>query len=247
MSGRPLYTPVMRQAAGALSRPLRGAARAIGARPGLFAAVAVAVFALQIVLPVVVLATVRAPLTYFTVNPWLRRLPEYLASGAPVEEKLGFLARVALFWFQADGPYGAPEWGFAVDTADLGRIALTALLFGVYFALWANRSRLPVPAGQIRRGRTSGLAGALASVLGLSTGPCSVVGCGAPVLPVLGLAFAGLSSSAVAALSALSRTVGVAVLLFLALGVGYLGWQAGGPSNDPLPRRRAPTDGLSAR
>src|SRR4030095_10026717 len=46
---------------------------------------------------------------------------------------------------------------------------------------------------------------------GLSTGPCSVVGCGAPVLPVVGLVFAGLSSGTLALLSGLSRVLSLVV------------------------------------
>ena len=33
--------------------------------------------------PVAILSTVRKPYDYFTFNPWLKRLPEYLASPAP--------------------------------------------------------------------------------------------------------------------------------------------------------------------
>jgi len=71
------------------------------------------------------------------------------------------------------------------------------------------------------------VAGAVVGVLGLSTGPCSVVGCGAPVLPVIGLAFAGLSSGTLALLSALSRVAISVVLVALAAGVAFLGWRVG--------------------
>jgi membrane protein implicated in regulation of membrane protease activity len=64
-------------------------------------------------------------------------------------------------------------------------------------------------------------------VLGLSTGPCSVVGCGAPVLPVVGLVFAGLSSGTLALLSGASRVLSAVVLVALTLVVAWLGWQAG--------------------
>jgi hypothetical protein len=66
--------------------------------------------------------------------------------------------------------------------------------------------------------------GALVSVVSLSTGPCSVMGCGAPVLPVVGLAFAGLSSGTLALLARLSAIATAAVLLALVVAVGYLGW-----------------------
>ena len=84
--------------------------------------VAAGVVALDVLLPPLVLSVARAPWTFFTFNPWLKSLPAYLASGKPWTEKLDFLTRVALFWFSADGPYGAPEWGFAVDTMDVARL-----------------------------------------------------------------------------------------------------------------------------
>ncbi|MEK7245439.1 MAG: hypothetical protein AAB223_05420, partial [Pseudomonadota bacterium] len=67
----------------------------------------------------------------------------------------------------------------------------------------------PVPATlgprlQAGTGRAGGIAGALAGVVGLSTGPCSVVGCGAPVLPVVGRVFAGLSSGTLKLLAGLA-------------------------------------------
>ena len=64
-------------------------------------------------------------------------------------------------------------------------------------------------------------------MLGVSTGPCSVVGCGVPVLPVVGLVFAGLSSGTLAALSSTSRIASAAVLVTLTLVVVYLGFQSG--------------------
>lgn len=67
----------------------------------------------------------------------------------------------------------------------------------------------------------------LTSVVGLSTGPCSVMGCGAPVIPVVGLAFAGLSSGTLAFLAGLSRLSTVVVLAALVAAVVYLGWQGG--------------------
>ena len=67
----------------------------------------------------------------------------------------------------------------------------------------------------------------LASTLGFSTGGCTVVGCGAPVIPVVGLAFVGLSSGTLAMLADLSRVATTFVLIAVALGVIYLGWLAG--------------------
>jgi hypothetical protein len=218
----------------AVARPVRGLARAVRARPGLFAAIALAAIALQFAVPPLLLSAARGPWTYFAVNPWLKRLPEYLASATPLGDKLDFLGRVALFWFQADGPHGAPEWGFAVDTRDLARVLVTALLFAAYFALWAYRRPGHRRRAGARTPGAGGVLGAFASVFGLTTGPCSVVGCGAPVLPVAGLAFAGLSSGTLALLSSASRLATAALLVLLALAVIALGWRAGAPPH-PTP------------
>ena len=180
--------------------------------------------AVQILLPPLILSVVRTPWTYFTFNPWLTQLPSYLASAAPLEQKLGFLTRVAVFWFTADGQYGAPEWGFAVDGADLVRFVVIAGLVGVWVALWRYGRTVPSAPSLGRGGSTLGV---FAGVIGFSTGPCSVVGCGAPVLPVVGLAFTGLSSGAVLALSTISRASAVAMLVLLVVGIVWLGRHAG--------------------
>jgi hypothetical protein len=65
----------------------------------------------------------------------------------------------------------------------------------------------------------------LSSVVGLSTARAAV--CGAPVLPVVGLAFAGLSSGTLAFLSSPSRVTTLVVLLALAVAILTLAWQAG--------------------
>jgi len=217
-----------------LVRALRGIGRAMRARPGTVALVAAGVVALDALLPPLVLSVFRAPWTFFTFNPWLKSLPSYLASSKPWEEKLDFLSRVALFWFSADGPYGAPEWGFAVDTLDVARFLFTGALIGIYVALWLERRA--AAAGGIAGG-APGAIGAGISVLGLSTGPCSVVGCGAPVLPVVGLVFAGLSSTTLAVLSLVSRVSALAVVVALLIAIAWLGWQAGQAS--PLDSGRA--------
>jgi hypothetical protein len=204
----------------------RGTVAAIRARPGAFLGAAAAVFLLSLLLPPLVLSVARKPVDYATFNPWLKRLPEYLASDVPRAEKLARLPDLALFWFSADSPFGGTEWGYAVDVRDLGRLLLTSLLFGAYVALWRHRRAAPVgwrPAAA----RSSGVAGALASVVGLSTGPCSVMGCGAPVLPVVGLAFVGLTSTTLSLLSRLATAVSVALLVGLLVAVAWLGWSVG--------------------
>src|SRR5262245_40441400 len=217
----------------AVTTALRGIAAAVRRRPVTALGVVVGVFALHVFLPPLLLAITRKPWTYFAFNPWLKRLPEYLASSSPLPEKLDFLTRVALFWFSADGPYGFPEWGFAVDTMDVARFLAMSLLLGAYVALVLDRRAH----GRLEGWRSGtsgagGLVGGFAGVLGLSTGPCSVVGCGAPVLPVVGLVFAGLSSGTLALLSGLSRLMSLVVLVALVVAVAWLGWQAGAVLGD---------------
>jgi hypothetical protein len=230
-----------RASAGPLRRIFRGVAAAVRARPGVFVGVALAVPALSVLLPLAVLSLVRKPVDFFTVNPWLRRLPGYLMGEVPLARKIEFLPGLVLFWFSADSPYGGTDWGFAVDVADLVRLGVLALLFGAYFALWAHlRDRSLRDARPAPGGRAGGAAGVLTTILGLSTGPCSVVGCGAPVLPVVGLAFAGLASGTLVFLATLARITTAIVLVVLVAGVAYLGWRVEGatpfpPGSSPRP------------
>ncbi len=213
----------------AVIRSQRGIAGALWSRPGVFVAVATGVFALDLFLPPAVLTIARKPCDYFAFNAWLPELPGYLfASDIPLQLKLEFLRNLALFWFSADSAYGGVDWGFAVTVSDLLRFLLLSLLFGLYFALvFYCRDRTPGAGRSWRLGRGGGASGALASVLGVSTGGCTVMGCGAPVIPVVGLAFVGLSSGALALLAELSRVATILVFIAVTLGVVYLGWLAG--------------------
>ncbi len=217
-----------------LAKIIRGVVAAIRAKPGAFTAVALGVFALDIFLPPLVLSVARKRWDFFTFNPWLSRLPEYLASGEkPVGEKLAFLPKLALFWFSADLPYGAgADWGFVVDVSDILRFAFMSLIFGAYFALWLYR-RDPRHCGWAARASgPGGVMGVFASIAGFSGGPCSVVGCGAPVVPLVGLAFAGLSTGTLQALATVSRVATAVVLLTVTVGVGYLGYLVGADAAD---------------
>jgi hypothetical protein len=226
-------------------RVARGILKAIGGHPRLFLGVAATVTAVSILGPPLVLSLARRPVDYFTLNPWLKRLPAYVLSPAiPLGEKLRKLPALALFWFSSDSPYGGVEWGFAVDVTDVGRILLLAVLFGTYFALLARR-RETAPARTLTGSATrhGGVAGMLTSVVGLSTGPCSVMGCGAPVIPVVGLAFAGLSSGTLTFLASLSRVTTLLVFVALAAAAVILGWSTGSapgrlatPARTPAPR-----------
>ena len=221
-----------------LRRVSSGIGWALRARWGVFAGVASAVLALDILVPVVVLSLARRPVDYFTVNPWLPSLPGYLASGkGPLAERLEKAWSLALFWFSANGIFGI-DWGFAVTAADLARFALMAILIGAYFALWRHRRDQPGAAGWgLRLGRQGGALGAAGSVCGLATGGCTVMGCGAPVIPVVGLAFVGLSSGTLAWLSQLSTVATTVVIAGMTAGVIYLGWRAGEAAG---PARRLP-------
>jgi hypothetical protein len=207
---------------------VRGVGSAIRARPGIFAALALAVVVLDVLVPPLVLSVTRKPVDYFTFNPWLAKLPAFVASpSVPLARKIEFVPNLALFWFSADGPYGEPEWGFAVDVTDAARFLLMGALVAAYFTLWLYRRDQLAGAHWGTRLRRGGVAGALTSVLGLSTAPCSVMGCGAPVIPVLGLAFVGLSSGTLKLLAGLATVATTAVLLAMALGVSYLAWLVG--------------------
>ena len=219
-----------------LGRTLRGIGAAVGSRPGLFVSVAAGVFALSILVPPLVLSIARKPVTAFTVNPLLSSLPEFVVSGkGEFGERLAKAWGLALFWFSADGQFGI-EWGFAVTPADLARFVLMALLVAAYFALWLERRSQVATTWALRTGGSGGVLGALGGILGLSTGGCTVMGCGAPVLPVVGLAFVGLSSTAIKWMANLS-TIGTAVVMIgLSAAVVWLGWRVG--SHASLARTR---------
>lgn len=220
-----------------VARIARGVTAGIRSRPRLFGVVALAVAVFNVVAPVVVLSIARKPVQHVTINPWLSRLPEYLAkSDVPLGRKLEFLSNMALVWFTAENPMGV-EWGFVVDVPAVLRIIFTSVLFGAYFALWFHRR------DQVRQcgwgmsvSRHGGVAGALTSVLGLSAGPCSVAGCGVPLLPVLGLAFTGLPTETLKLFTKLSRVITPIVLFAMTLGVAWLGWLVSAtPKESQLP------------
>jgi len=200
-----------------------------------FVTVALAVFLLNLVLPPLVLTIARKPWDHFSFNPWLHRLPEWLASPeATIGRKLEFLSTVAVFWFIASSEYDAADWGFTVGVDDLFRWVFIAVVFGAYFALWFDaRSQLIQGSRGWRSGGRGGFVGILLSTLGLTTAPCSVMGCGLPVVPVLGLAFQGLTSGTLAALATFSRVANeilVVGMSAIVLALGYLVSRDGGAS-----------------
>jgi hypothetical protein len=145
----------------------------VRSRPWLFISVALGVFALDILVPPLVLSIARQPVTSFTVNPLLSTLPGYLTSGPGVfAERLGKAWGLALFWFSSDGQFGI-EWGFAVTPADLARFVFMSFLVAAYFALWlARRDRATAWGG--RAGTSGGVLAALGGTFGLPTGRCTV-------------------------------------------------------------------------
>jgi hypothetical protein len=209
-------------------RTRRGIAGAVRARWRLFATMAVAVFALDILVPPALLSIARKPVDYFAFNAWLPSLPTYLASGrGTLAERLDRAWGLALFWFSASNAYGS-EWGFAVTVADLARFLLMSLLVAAYFVLvLERRHHAALPRWGGRAGGPGGVLGTLGGILGLSTGGCTVMGCGAPVIPVVGLAFVGLSSTTLKWMSDLSTLATTLVLGGLAAAVLWLGWRAG--------------------
>jgi hypothetical protein len=222
---------------GGLGRALRGIRAAVRGRWKIFVLVALAIFLLDVFLPPLLLSVVRKPATSFTFNPWLKNLPDFVTSTqVPVRRKVEFLPNLAVFWIISTGPI-EPEWGFAVTVADLLRFTMMGLLFGAYFALWFYRRDTQAARGwggaTTKRG---GVLGALTTTVGLSTGPCTVTGCGAPVIPVLGLGFAGLSSGTIKWMAQVSTVAATMVLAGAAAGVLYLGWCVG---STPAPDRPA--------
>lgn len=215
---------------GAAGQAVSGILAAVRARRTAFLLTAGGVFLLDIFVPPAILSLVRKPLDFFTFNPWLPRLPEYLASGpGSLLQRLEKTWGLALFWFSADNPYGT-EWGFAVTVADLARFAIMAIVIAAYFALWLDLRGRTGPFGWGNQaGVHGGIIGACSSVFGFATGGCTVMGCGAPVIPVLGLAFAGLSSTTLKWMSELSALATTLVLLGMTAGVLYFGWRVGAP------------------
>jgi len=211
-----------------MARTLKGIAAGVRARPRVFGGVALGVLVLNVLLPLAVLSIARKRVDYFTFNPWLSNLPEYLASHPdPWTKKLAFLSDMALAWFISNSPIEGVEWGFVIDVPSVLRFGLASLLFGAYFALWVYRRDQLRGRWGPNVGRYGGAAGGVTSIMGFSTAACSVTGCGVPVLPVVGLALTGVSSGTLTLLGHLARIGTAVVLLTMAVGVAWLGWLTG--------------------
>ena len=236
---------MVRKALTAIAQTLRGIGTALRSRPRIVLGATAAVTAFNLLAPIAVLSIARKPVDFFTFNPWLRRLPEYLGSAEPLEKKLSFLSSMALGWASADNGGEGIEWGFVLDVPTLFRIFLTSLVFGTFFALWSyRRSQGAAAEPGFGAARPAGVAGAVTSVVGLTTGPCSLSGCGVPVLPVLGLAFTGLSSGTLTTLSLLSRISFAVILSLMTIAVLWFGWRAGSAPAPGLRDSGPPERGL---
>ncbi len=211
----------------AIAQTFRGIATAIRAEAKIVWGVTAAVSVFNLVAPPLILSIARRPLNFFTFNPWLSQLPAYLVSEEPLSKKLSFLSNMAIAWMSADNPIEGVDWGFIIDVPTLARILLTSLVFGAYFALWSYRRHQGEACGlRFKAARPAGIAGAATSVFGLTTGPCTLAGCGVPVLPVVGLAFTGLSSGTLTLFTTLSRISIAIVLSAMSLAVLRFGWLA---------------------
>jgi hypothetical protein len=228
---------MVERALAAVAQTLRGIAIALRGRARIVWGVTALVSIFNLVAPIAILSVARRPPDFFTFNPWLSRFPEYLVSSEPLANKLSFVSNMAIAWVSADNKVEGIDWGFIVDVPTLVRILLTSLVFGAYFALWSYRREEGKACGiGARAARPAGVAGAMTSIVGLTTGPCTLAGCGVPVLPIVGLAFSGLSSGTLSLFSTLSRVSILVILAAMALAVLWLGWRAGATrSSSSLP------------
>lgn len=195
----------------------RGIFTAIRAHKAVACCAALVIAAFNLLAPVVILSIARKPADFFTFNPWLSRLPAYLTLSEPLGQKLAFLSELKVAWVSAEGPDG-PAWAFIVDVPTLARILCFAVLFGAFFALWAHHRKTASRAG---------IFAAATSVFGLTTCPCSLAGASAPVLPLLSLAFTGVSAGTLALFAAVSRISIAVVVGLLSISIVWLGLRAG--------------------
>src|SRR2546425_4682971 len=172
---------------------VRGVLGAIRQRSGVFVLVVVAIVALNLILPPLVLSVVRKPYDHFSFNPWLHNVPSWLRSGeATVGRKVDFLWNAAVLWFIASSEYDEAEWGFTVTVRDVARWVLMGTLFGAYFSVWLQRRSQLKHAGLAagRRGGRGGGGGGGRGARGGTAMAGSVAGGGGPGVPVAGAALA---------------------------------------------------------
>src|SRR3954469_2914922 len=111
----------------AVGQTLRGIRAALRAHKGIVVLATLRVSVFNLFVPVVILSIARKPADFFTFNPWLRRLPDYLASGDdPWTKKLDFLTGMALAWTSANSDIEGVEWGVIYDVPTLAQILATS-------------------------------------------------------------------------------------------------------------------------
>jgi hypothetical protein len=231
----------------AIAQTGRGISAALRSRGRLVLGVATAVAVFNVIAPVTVLSIARKPVDFFTFNPWLRRLPDYLLSSEPLGAKLSFLSHLTIAWVSAEGAGEGIDWGFILDVPTLARIVCTSVVFGAYFGLWSYQRQQDACDPHLSATRPAGVLGAVTSVFGLTTGPCTLAGCGAPVLPVLGLAFTGLPGSTLALFATISRISITLVLGLMTAAVFWFGWRAGAAATHLRERNGGPPRGNALR
>src|SRR5205085_4677311 len=153
----------------AIAQTRRGIFAALRSRAGVLLGVGTAVVVFNLLAPVALLSVLRRPADFFTFNPWLRRLPDYLGSSESLSRKLAFLSHLTIAWVSAEGSEGI-DWGFIVDVPTVLRIVCTALIFGAYFALWSYGRRKPRPTqpGLSAAARPAGVLGVMTGAFGLT-------------------------------------------------------------------------------
>src|SRR6266478_8438982 len=100
------------KALAAVAQAFRGIAAALRTQAKVVWGVTAAVAAFNLAAPVAILSVARRPVDFFTFNPWLSRLPEYLRSDEALSKKLSFLSSMAIAWLSSDNGGEGIEWGF---------------------------------------------------------------------------------------------------------------------------------------
>ena len=180
----------------AAAKSIAGIVAAISARPTVFAAVSLSVFILNVLLPRSFFPSPASPGIISRSILGFRNCRSTSAQAmSPFKASLSFfpsrpvlVQRQRSNWVCGMGIHCGRQRPVEVRLHLLHRrvrILRSGFIIGIRWLQcgWTGENS-----------RRFGIAGALMSILGLSTGPCSVMGCGAPVLPVIGLAFVGLSS-----------------------------------------------------
>ena len=199
---------------GGVRRILTGIGRALRARPRLFVGVAAAVLVLDVLVPVAVLSIARVPVDYFTVQPLAREpagLPGLRQGHARGASGPGLGAGALLVLGRRRLRHRLGLRGDHRRSRPLHRDGRAGRRLLRALGASARRRRRRRAGACARVGRAA-CSAPLGSVCGLATGGCTVMGCGAPVIPVVGLAFVGLSSTTLTLFAQVSTYATIAVV-----------------------------------